>query len=93
MRKYVKGTLVQLSVVVQAYPSKTPVSPSAIALRVRLPSGVIVDISAGILNDGVGLYHATYITANAGLHEYEWECTGVIQVANKSQFLVLAGIP
>lgn len=89
MNQYAVGTLVRLTASISV--ASTPINPTMIKMRVINPDQTITDLSSGIVNDSAGNFHVDLVPASIGLYQYQWVCTGNVQVTNTDQFLVNQG--
>ena len=87
MNVYSVGTLVRLTFAVTAG-SGAPAAPSTVALTLRSPDGSVTDLSAAVVNDGVGLYHADYLPSEVGVYLYYWVAAGAADVTEQGKFQV-----
>ena len=90
--RYTVGTLVRVSTAINSLNPAVPIDPTSVELSLELPTGAVLDLTSTIVHDGIGLYHADYLTTVAGFHQYEWAGTGDAQVTKVGSFFVNQGI-
>lgn len=81
MTTFAFGAAARLSTAVRV--SGVLTAPASITLTVQLPDGT-TDGPLAPVNDGVGLYHYDYTSAQAGRHIARWATTGPVGVDEES---------
>ena len=86
MGSYFVGTAVVLTATFTT-PTKSPVDPTTVRLRVKDPTGVETDYTSPTYVS-VGIY-TQQITPNlTGIWSYRWEGTGAVVASSESKFEV-----
>jgi hypothetical protein len=85
MNSYTSGTLVRMTFTVTQLNGQ-PIDPTAVSCKVKTPDGVVTDLSGSVVRDSQGLYHADILTAQYGVHDYEWIGTGLAPITGRAQF-------
>jgi hypothetical protein len=85
---YTQNDLVRLSLAVTQQSDGTPISPTTLTAKVKLPDGSIDDLTASIVQDGIGLYHVDFLPTMVGAYLYEFIGTGAAQIAAVGSFNV-----
>lgn len=69
-----------------------PADPAVLFFRIKEPDGVITSYQYGtdseLIRTGVGVFHVYWDCAKAGLHQWRFEASGNINVAEESTFAV-----
>lgn len=68
--------------------NKNPVDPTAVALFVRDPTGLVTNYSSSITKDSTGKYHKDLMPTIPGEYAYRWAGTGAATDANEGLFEV-----
>lgn len=92
MNDYTAGNLIRITVAFTAVLNTALIDPTTVILNLKSPDGTVQSLQGAIVKDAVGQYHADVLPTQVGLHIYEWEGTGVVQVASLGQFLVSQGL-
>lgn len=92
MNDYTAGNLIRITVAFTAVATTALIDPTTVILNLKSPDGTIQSLATSIVRDSVGTYHADFLPTQVGIHIYEWEGTGVVQVASLGQFLVSQGL-
>lgn len=82
------GNLLNLSGTFTAVAGGAYVDPTTVTCRVKLPNGMVSDISSSVTKSGIGQYTAQYLPAMIGQHAYEYIGTGAVQAAQLGYFVV-----
>lgn len=92
MNTYTADTLVRMFAVITAVLDGQLIDPTAIAAKIKAPDGTITDLSTLIVHDSLGTFHVDYVPTVTGLFQYEWLCSGNVQLTRGAQFLVNRGL-
>jgi hypothetical protein len=87
---YNAQTLIRLTTVVTV--ASVLADPTAMTCKVIAPDGTVSDITASIVKDSAGNYHADYLPLEVGAYQYEWIGTGSVQVSGVRTFIVNQGM-
>lgn len=92
MNEYTAGNLIRITVAFTAVTPAAPIDPTTVVLNLKSPDGTVQVLTQSIVRDSLGQYHADFLPTQVGVHIYEWEGSGVVQVASLGQFLVSQGL-
>ncbi len=84
---YITNDLIRLSLSVKQLDG-SPIDPTTVTAKIKLPDGTIVDLTSSIVRPGVGEYYVDYLPTTLGTYQYEFIGTGAAQVAAQNKFLV-----
>lgn len=88
INSYLSNNLIRIFTAITQSIGGAPIDPTAISLKITAPNGVITDLSATIVKDSVGNYHADYLPTQYGVHVFEWTGTGTATVFDKQRFMI-----
>lgn len=66
--------------------------PTSVSLTIRDPHGAVLDATAPVVRDSVGLFHYDWTPAIGGPHEITWHGTGAVQVVSPETLIVRTGL-
>lgn len=84
--QYIVGTEINLSVSFTNVTTGEPADPTAVEAYVMLPDGTVENISADVVQDETGEFHAPYTVALGGLYGFRFVGTGDVAAAGESSF-------
>lgn len=87
---YIVGTAISLQGVFQDVDG-TPVDPTGVTGKVRLPDGTTQNLT--VTKKAIGIYTAPFTPTLNGLHEYRFAGTGTFVAAGESNFLAQTVFP
>ena len=84
MNCYQVQTTIQLNVTFFNTALNAPADPTAVALFVEDPTGIVTEIPTGqISRSGVGVYSADFLPTMLGQWTYKWQGTGNVMATSR----------
>lgn len=80
------GDTIRLEVTFTEQTSGDLVDPTAVAIKIKPPSGIVLPDTA--IRDSLGKYYFDFVPTQAGYHYYRFEGTGAVIAANEDSFKV-----
>jgi hypothetical protein len=88
LNTYSAGNTVRMTLTVLQCEGGGPINANTLVLKLRYPNMTVVDLSATIVQDGTGLYHADLTVNAGGNYVYQWIGSGNVGIEASKTFCV-----